>query len=92
MRVKPRAIFFLWVFICIFLIFWLGLDLWSGVYLNEIQDLRTGNKLLLDDRPIWFWIVFTLKSLAMVACLYFLYGVGQMVSLIFKRRIRKRLK
>jgi H+/Cl- antiporter ClcA len=92
MKVKSRASLFLWVFICIFLIFWLGIDLWSGVYLKEIQDLRTGNKLLLDERPIWFWIVFTLKFLAMMACLYFLYAVGQMISFILKSNDKEKAK
>lgn len=92
MKIKPRPSLFLWTFICIFLVFWLGFDLWSGIYAGEIQDLRTGNNLLKDDRPVWFWVVFTLKSLAMVACLYFLYGVAQIASVILKKARRKKSK
>ncbi len=72
MKIKPRPSLFLWTFICVFLVFWLGLDLWSGIYKGEIQDLRTGNQLLLENRPVWFYIVFILKLLAMMACFYFL--------------------
>jgi hypothetical protein len=92
LKIKPRPSLFLWTFICIFLVYWLGQELWSGIYMKEMQDLRTGNRLLLDSRPIWFWVVFFLKSLAMVVSLYFLYGVTQMVTLVVKKRIRKKSK
>lgn len=92
MKIKPRPSLFLWTFICIFLVFWLGLDLWSGVANGEIQDLRTGNRLLQDDRPIWFWAVFALKSLAMFACLYFLYGVAQIAGVVIRKARRKKAK
>lgn len=75
MKIKPRSSLFLWAFICIFLVFWLGADLWSGVFDKEMFDLRTGNRLFFDTRPIWFSVVFAFKSLIMAACLYFLYGV-----------------
>lgn len=73
MTIKPSSI--LWPFISIFLIFWLGYDLYQGILDGTIQDLRTGNKLLFDSRPVWFSIVFILKSFAILACFYFLYGV-----------------
>lgn len=92
MKIKPRPSLFLWTFICIFLVFWLGFDLWSGIANGEIQDLRTGNSLLQDERPIWFWCVFLLKSLAMFACLYFLYGVTQIASVMLKKARRKKVK
>ncbi len=92
MKIKPRPGLFLWTFISIFLVFWLGVDLWSGIINGEIQDLRTGNRLLQDDRPIWFWSVFTLKSLAMFACLYFLYGVAQIANVMLNKAQRKKVK
>jgi hypothetical protein len=91
-KIKPRPSLFLWTFICFFAVFWLGFDLWSGIYNGEIQDLRTGNKLLFDVRPIWFSVVFILKSLAMMACIYFLYGVAQIVRVMFKNARRNRLR
>lgn len=89
-KVKPSLIF--WTFVCIFLVIWLGDDLWSGISKGEIQDLRTGNSLFLENRPIWFSAVFILKALAMCVCVYFLYGVTQIVSVIFKNARRKNQK
>ena len=82
-KIKPSLI--LWTFICIFLVVWLSLDLWLGISRGEIQDLRTGNSLFLNNRPVWFTIVFFLKSLAITACLYFLYGVSKIVRVKLTR-------
>ena len=90
MKIKPKPSLILWIFICVFLVVWLGFDLWSGISKGEIKDLRTGNSLLLDNRPVWFSIVFALKSLAIAACLYFLYGASQIAGVIFKKAKRKK--
>ena len=90
MKIKPQFSLFLWTFICIFLVFWLGFDLWAAILNGEMQDLRTGNKLFLDSRPVWFCFVFVLKSLTIGGCLYFLYGVSQIVSVILKKTWRNK--
>lgn len=92
MKIKLKASLFLWVFICIFVVFWVGVDLWSGLYNGEIQDLRTGKKLVFDVRPIWFLVVFVLKALALAACLYFLYGVAQIVRVKLSKARRRKVK
>lgn len=91
MKIKPRPSLFLWTFICVFLVVWLGVDLWSGIFDKEMHDLRTGNRLYFDSRPVWFSVVFVLKSLAMAACLYFLYGVAQIAGVIFKNVKRNKV-
>jgi len=72
-RIKPSLI--LWTLISIFLVFWLGMDVWSGIFSGEIRDLRTGNILSVDNRPFWFSFVFIVKVLAVGACLYFLFFI-----------------
>ena len=85
MKIKPQPSLILWVFISIFLVFWLSFDLWAGVFDKEIRDLRTDNRLIFDNSPIWFSFVFLFKLLALTACLYFLYGVAQIARVMFKK-------
>ena len=92
MKIMPRPSLFLWTFICVFVVTWLGLDLWSGIYNGQIQDLRTSNPLLFEVRPIWFSIVFLLKALAMMGCIYFLYGVSQIAKGMLKNARRKKYR
>lgn len=89
MKIKPKPSLILWTLISMFLVVWLGADLWSGISKGQIQDLRTGNSLFFGIRPVWFSVVFILKTLAIAACCYFLYGVSQIARVIWRNNARR---
>jgi hypothetical protein len=91
-KIKAKPSLILWTFISCFLVVWLGIDLFQGVYRGELQDLRTGNSLSIDSRPVWFALVFILKFIAISGCIYFLYGVSQIIGAMVKNERRNKAR
>ena len=64
---------FLWFLIALFLVVWLGSQLF-GAFINlEILNLRTTNLVSFNSSPFWFSIVVTFKAFAWVLSLVVMY-------------------
>ncbi len=63
----------LWLFISIFLVIWVGNQL-IGVFNNlEILNLRTTDIVTFEKQPLWFIFVVTFKSAFFVGCIAYIY-------------------
>jgi len=62
----------LWVFICIFTVIWLGSDIIRSFLSLETFTPRTISAIQYEIRPIWFSIVIVLKSLVVAASAFYL--------------------
>ncbi|WP_419227763.1 hypothetical protein [Alteromonas sp. OM2203] len=78
---KLGAVNLIWFLISLFLMFWLGHQLFGAIQTQEIQNLRVTDTVSLSNTPIWFAVVYLVKFLA------WLISVGVAV-LYIKRRAK----
>ena len=76
---KLGAVNLLWFLISLFLVFWLGYQLFGAIQAQEIQNLRVTDTVSLANNPIWFAVVCLVKFLA------WLLSVGVAVFYVKRR-------
>lgn len=72
----------LWFLISMFLVIWLGYQLFGAAFLLEIENLRTTDIVTYEDRPFWFLFVVFIKSLGwgLSALLVYKYAKSRLLS------------
>ena len=63
----------LWFLISLFLVWWLGQQLFHAVTTLEILNLRVTNMVAFDKSPFWFVFVLIFKTLAWAISAYVLF-------------------
>lgn len=81
----------LWIFISIFIVIWIGDQLIGALLEKRIINLRSAEYILYDSEPKWFVFVVTYRALLFIGCFVYLlitlFNVD-IIGLLSKRRNR----
>jgi hypothetical protein len=63
----------LWTFVCLFLFFYLGIDVFFSFYNGETLKMRGSGYLYFNEFPIFFIFTVFVKLLVLLYCCFYLY-------------------
>jgi len=69
-----KEVTLIWTLICIFMFFWLSIDIFYSFFDGQTLMMRLSGYLYFDESPVFFTFTVAVKLIVFMYCCFYIYG------------------